>query len=75
MSYEPAGWFVDMVDQRIPALVEHTRANGHDAVQLANIFLDPSTGDGDLTPQRHVEMLALLAALMVRRLARADAPL
>lgn len=73
MSYDPPGWYVDMIDQQIPELVTHARKQSHDAVSLANIFLDKSTGDGaELTDREHVQTLALLTGLLVRRLARGD---
>lgn len=69
--YEPAGWFVDTVDAQIPGLVEQQRKNGHSAVRLANIFLDKSTdgAGGQLSDEDHVQALALLTALLLRRLA------
>lgn len=71
MSYDPPGWYVDAFEQQIPDLVAYARLGGQDAVQLANIFLDRSIrpGGGELTDSEHVESLALLVGLLLRRLA------
>lgn len=68
------GWYVDAMEQNLGMLVTTQRKAGQSVEQLAELFMDPSSSSGVLSPEEHMTTMAICLAICVRRLARVDMP-
>lgn len=66
------GWYVDAMEQNLGALISMQAQFDHPVEDFVELLSDPSSEDGSapLTHDQHVQTLALLVAICVRRLAR-----
>lgn len=74
MAEPLAGWYVDAVEQNLGLMVQLQRTAGQSVDELVEVFLDPKTPTGALSPEEHIKTMAVCLAICVRRLARVDMP-
>lgn len=67
------GWYVDALEQGIGQIVVMTRKQDLSVKDLTALFMDPATDmNTNLTPEQHMQTMAICMAIMVRRLAVVD---
>lgn len=71
-KFNPPGWYVDGIETNLVSMIDIIRTRGTSVVEVANAILDPTiAANGEkLTPQEHMESMALSLAIMLSREAR-----
>ena len=68
------GWYVDAMEQNLGALVVQQREAQQSVEELAELILNPTSNQGTMSPEEHLQTLAVCMAILIRRLVRVDTP-
>lgn len=68
------GWYVDAMEQNLGALVVQQRDANYSVEDLAELVLNPASAQGVMSPEEHLQTLAVCMAILIRRLVRVDSP-
>jgi len=70
---EVPGWYVDALERGLGQIVVMARGKDLSVRDLTDLFMDPATDlHTNLTPEQHMQTMAICMAIMVRRLAVVD---